>query len=439
MVSPSPRNRRANEAKEAYGAVTSRTSVRGRDYYFSTRDLVLIAVVSAAGGVLSTYVGYLGNLLNKAFGVPFGAGQWMAGLHVFWFVLMRVAVGRTGAGTLAGVIKGVVEMFTGSTHGLPIVFISAVEGLLVDVVLLPFRRPSLPALCLAGGVASASNVLVFQALYFSGVSWGYIALMTLFAFGSGVVFGGYFADGVLAILEEARIIRLKAKSSAAGMPPSRTQGPAASTGAPEANAPGAAAMAPTASGAPTAAGAAAGTGAEAWGAAGTRARARAEVEPIARRSSRRSSKTRLALTLLMSLALAGGAVYYYVEVFEPFWTDPTCSVEGKVANPYVYRPADFENEAVTVMAELKGQVTYVPPTEYTGVPLARIIEKARPDVSAARVRVLASDGYEAEFGLDDIMKNRAVILVRDAENLRLIATGYEGGCWVRMVTRLVVE
>ncbi|HPQ02845.1 MAG TPA: ECF transporter S component, partial [Bacillota bacterium] len=84
-------------------------------YYFSTRDLVLIAAISAAGGVLSTYVGYLGNLMNKAFGVPFGAGQWMAGLHVFWFVFARAIVGRTGAASLTGILKGIVEMFAGST------------------------------------------------------------------------------------------------------------------------------------------------------------------------------------------------------------------------------------------------------------------------------------------------------------------------------------
>ncbi|MGE5592405.1 MAG: ECF transporter S component [Betaproteobacteria bacterium] len=350
------------------------TSLKGRKYYFSTRDLVLIAVASAAGGVLSTYVGYLGNLLNKAFGVPFGAGQWMAGLHVFWFVLVRVAVGRTGAGTLAGVLKGTVEMFTGSTHGLPIVLVSAVEGLLVDLALFPFSRPPLAALCIAGGVAAASNVVVFQTLYFSGVSWGYLALMVLFAFGSGVVFGGYFAHGVLGIVAEARLLPLKT-----GAPPSRSAG----------------------------------------------------------RSS--SGRTHLIATLLMGLALAGGAVYYYAQVFEPFWRGPTCAVEGKVANPYVYRPVDFEGELVTVTAELKGQVTYRPPADYTGVPLARILERARPDASATRVRVLASDGYEAEFDLGDIMENRAVILIREAENLRLIATGYEGGYWVRMVTRLVVE
>ena len=97
-------------------------------YYFSTRDLVLIAATSAAGGVLSSYVGYLGNLMNRLFGVPFGAGQFMAGLHVFWFVLARAIIGRTGAGTLTGLLKGLVEFFAGSTHGAVVVLVSVVEG-----------------------------------------------------------------------------------------------------------------------------------------------------------------------------------------------------------------------------------------------------------------------------------------------------------------------
>ncbi len=39
------------------------------------RDLVLVALLASIGGVLSTYVGYLGNLVNHFVGVPFGAGQ----------------------------------------------------------------------------------------------------------------------------------------------------------------------------------------------------------------------------------------------------------------------------------------------------------------------------------------------------------------------------
>ena len=44
-----------------------------RRYYLSNRDLLVIAILSGIGGVLSTYVGYLGNLLNRIFVVPFGA------------------------------------------------------------------------------------------------------------------------------------------------------------------------------------------------------------------------------------------------------------------------------------------------------------------------------------------------------------------------------
>ena len=35
---------------------------------FGVRDLVLIALLAEAGGVLSTYIGYLGNLINRLFG-----------------------------------------------------------------------------------------------------------------------------------------------------------------------------------------------------------------------------------------------------------------------------------------------------------------------------------------------------------------------------------
>ena len=110
------------------------------NYYFSSRDLLVVAVLSGIGGVMSTYVGYLGNLLNRIFGVPFGAGQFAAGLHVFWIIVAAGLVRRPGAATAAGLLKGVVELLTGSTHGVVIVLVSLIQGLLVDVVLLLLRR-----------------------------------------------------------------------------------------------------------------------------------------------------------------------------------------------------------------------------------------------------------------------------------------------------------
>jgi hypothetical protein len=55
------------------------------------------------------------------------------------------------------------------------------------------------------------------------------------------------------------------------------------------------------------------------------------------------------------------------------------------------------------------------------------------------VRIIASDGYEAIFSVRDIKENADVILCQDQETLRVVAPGFEGAFWVRMVSRIRVE
>ena len=45
---------------------------KDQNYYYETSDLVIIALFSGLGGILSTFVGYLGNLVNSFLGIPFG-------------------------------------------------------------------------------------------------------------------------------------------------------------------------------------------------------------------------------------------------------------------------------------------------------------------------------------------------------------------------------
>ena len=171
------------------------------------RDLVLIALLAAVGGVLSTYIGYLGNLINRLFGVPFGAGQLIAGLHVLWPLVARSLIGRFGSGTLTGVLKGAVEFFSGGTHGVVILVVSLIEGVLVDVGMGILRRRSLPLMMITGAVASASNVLVFQSIYFSGVSISFILVMVGLSLVSGAALGGYLAWDVEGMLVSSNIVR----------------------------------------------------------------------------------------------------------------------------------------------------------------------------------------------------------------------------------------
>jgi len=336
---------------------------------FGVRDLVLIALLAAAGGVLSTYIGYLGNLINRLFGVPFGAGQLIAGLHVVWSLLARLLIGRFGSGTLTGVLKGAVEFLSGGTHGVIILAVSLVEGLLVDVGMGILRRWSLPLMMITGAVASASNVFVFQAIYFSGVSIHFIFAMAGLSLVSGAVFGGYLAWDVERLLVASRIVRRSVRTV----------------------------------------------------------------------PSRAGSWARHATTLVVVLGLLGGGVYYYLNVYHPFAAPDEARVEGAVDAPFTFRYGEWGEDERTVYAELRGSTTYVPPRDYVGVPLVRILEQARPHVGTKIVRVIADDGYGAAFEWEAIRSNADVLLTFEDGRLRLVAPGYDGAYWVRRVIRLVVE
>jgi energy-coupling factor transport system substrate-specific component len=178
---------------------------QSKRFYFSTRDLLLMAALAALGGVAGTYVNALGDAFQATLGFA-GTTQWAAGLHVLWITLAVGLTGKQGAGTLTGVLKGVVELLSGNTHGLLVV--------LVDVGVLPFRKKdSLPALCLAGGLASASNVFVFQlfaVLPADTLAYGAMLLVAGGALISGVLFAGVLGVLLLNALRQAGVVRDRA-------------------------------------------------------------------------------------------------------------------------------------------------------------------------------------------------------------------------------------
>jgi len=350
-----------------------------------SRDILMIAVISGLGGVLSTYIGYIGNTLNKLVGVPFGAGQFISGLHVYWLLMAACLVRKPGAATAAGLLKGLVEFFTGSAHGLPIVFVCLVQGIVIDLIIfLSGKKYNFPVLALAGGISALSNVVVFQILYFSGAPILYIALIAVTAFISGIIFASYLAYQSMGLLSSMRPGRYAWKQEKA---------------------------------------------------AGAQEKAVSAKKKIL-------SGISVAVTAVILLSFAGGAVYYFKNIYELPWTGVQFKVEGKVEQPYESGLKVFSDQTVSIRSELKGKVTYVPEQEYSGVPVRLLLEKAKPLADAKELKVVATDGYEVTFELEKVMSDERMLLTEDVGNettLRLVAANYEGGYWVRKVSRFVIQ
>ena len=109
---------------------------------------------------------------------------------------------------MTAAIKGLVEVPLFSYHGIPVLLMSALQGLFIDIIiyLLGYRDLSFYLGC---GIASASNVAFLQFILLLPFPASVFRFMYLLAFISGTVFGGY--GGIL--LHKMVEIRLKCANS----------------------------------------------------------------------------------------------------------------------------------------------------------------------------------------------------------------------------------
>ncbi|MFH1446048.1 MAG: ECF transporter S component, partial [Chloroflexota bacterium] len=118
---------------------------------------------------------------------------------------------KPGASVATGLLKGSVELLSGNTHGVIILLVDLVAGLVIDIVFLIFQnRSSLWINIVAAGLASASNVFVFQifaTLPSDSLAYGAVLLLALVAFASGVIFAALLGKTLLAALNKAGVIK----------------------------------------------------------------------------------------------------------------------------------------------------------------------------------------------------------------------------------------
>lgn len=157
----------------------------------------------------------------------------------------------------------------------------------------------------------------------------------------------------------------------------------------------------------------------------------------------------------MAVLLFGGAVAYYVTTADDVdaMHEGMVSVQGSVAAPYTFELEEFIDDFVTVEAELQGEFNHVPLREYTGVPLAVVLERADARDDASIVRVVGADGYgeQLEFSLGEVMDPAGMtsfVLVQEqgtlsdgstGDHYTLVCKDLEGAWWVHWVVLITVE
>lgn len=377
----------------------------GRRGPLTTREIATVAVLAAVGGVMSAYIGYLGVALNKLTGTPFGAGQFLAGLHVVWMVLAVLLTDRVGAGTATGVLKGTVELFAGSGKGVLVLLLTVSAGLVVDAVwALSPRRTQFTSL-VAGGLGSSTNVVVFVIFTstYDGLLWLFLLLLGVSLI-SGLVLAGALAENIARTLSQAGLL-VKARLDA-HWPRGDAAGHQGGPG------------------------------------------------PPPRVSLTRPSMAGWVITVAVLVTFFGGAAMYYASLGEnmELLESGRVEVEGNVERPMSFTIEEFEDEFVTVEAELVGEFTHVGPRNYTGVPLRSVLLRAGVREGATTLNVVGADNYgiQLEFHLPSVMDEATAndyVLVREhgplmgggeGDYYRLVCRELDGGSWVRWVVRIAV-
>jgi energy-coupling factor transport system substrate-specific component len=168
----------------------------------------IITTLACLGAAMSIVLAHVGAALRAGIGFP-GAMQALAGLHVLWLALAALIVPQRGSATAAGLMKGTVELLLGSPHGLFVLLIGAVAGLLLDLVLLAVPKRLLTTGIVTGAaLAAGSNVVLFQLfvrLPPNNVVVVALVCLTTIAALSGGVFGGLLALVLVGSLRRAGV------------------------------------------------------------------------------------------------------------------------------------------------------------------------------------------------------------------------------------------
>jgi len=121
---------------------------------YTTRDIVIIAVIAAIAGVINTGTGNIWYLANSSLG-PLG-GALLQGAFMWAYILVMWLVRKPGAAIFLGIIETAVEVLLGNASGIGTLGWGLTQGLGVEIVMAisGYQNFSIWAAIAAGASAS---------------------------------------------------------------------------------------------------------------------------------------------------------------------------------------------------------------------------------------------------------------------------------------------
>jgi energy-coupling factor transport system substrate-specific component len=137
----------------------------GFNFNYSTRDIVIIAVIAAIAGVVNTGTGNLWYLANSSLG-PLG-GALLQGAFMWAYILAVWLVRKPGTALAVGVIEAAVEILLGNASGVGTLGWGISQGLAIEVVMAiaSYGKFDLVA-AICAGMASSQFGTVWTAILF---------------------------------------------------------------------------------------------------------------------------------------------------------------------------------------------------------------------------------------------------------------------------------
>jgi len=121
---------------------------------YTTRDIVIIAVIAAIAGVINTGTGNIWYLANSSLG-PLG-GALLQGAFMWAYIRVMWLVRKPGAAIFLGIIETAVEVLLGNASGIGTLGWGLTQGLGVEIVMAisGYQNFSIWAAIAAGASAS---------------------------------------------------------------------------------------------------------------------------------------------------------------------------------------------------------------------------------------------------------------------------------------------